>query len=37
MYEWSDVGSECVHMDVCESVNGFAVKLSEKEASGNLS
>lgn len=25
----SDVGSECVHMEVCESVNGLTVKFSE--------
>lgn len=37
VYKSPDVGNEHVHRKVCESVNGFTVKLSEKEASENLS
>ncbi len=35
--ELSDVGNERVHMEVCESVNGFTMQLGAKEASENLS
>lgn len=37
VYESPGVGNEHVHTKVYESVNGFTVKLSEKEASENLS
>lgn len=37
VFELSEAGNERAHMEVRESVNGFTVKLDEKEASGDPS